>query len=100
MIKFKDKDDEFKKQILFSNCKLRGDSKTGLLCGCIYYACLKNGFCIISNVLADKANIKPKYVHIMMNGKIVKTGDYNLALEVEKNGYSKINNMSEIETYE
>ena len=44
--------------------------------------------------------IKPKYVHIMMNGKIVKTGDYNLALEVEKNGYSKINNMSEIETYE
>lgn len=63
MIKFKDKDDEFKKQILFSNCKLRGDSKTGLLCGCIYYACLKNGFCIISNVLADKANIKPKYVH-------------------------------------
>ena len=36
----------------------------------------------------------------MMNGKIVKTGDYNLALEVEKNGYSKINNMSEIETYE
>ncbi len=44
--------------------------------------------------------IKPKSVHIMMNGKIVKTGDYNLALEVEKNGYSKINNMSEIETYE
>lgn len=44
--------------------------------------------------------IKPKYVHIMMNGKIVKTGDYNLALEVEKSGYSKINNMSEIETYE
>ena len=37
--------------------------------------------------------IKPKYVHIMMNGKIVKTGDYNLALEVEKNGYSKINNL-------
>ncbi len=44
--------------------------------------------------------IKPDYVHIMKNGKIVETGDYNLALEVEKNGYSKINNISETETYE
>lgn len=37
--------------------------------------------------------IKPNYVHIMNNGKIVKTGDYNLALEVEKNGYTEINNI-------
>ena len=31
--------------------------------------------------------IKPDYVHMMVNGTIVKTGDYNLALEIEKNGY-------------
>jgi len=39
--------------------------------------------------------IKPDYVHMMMNGKIVKTGNYELALEIEKNGYAKINNISE-----
>ena len=31
--------------------------------------------------------IKPDYVHIMNNGSIVKTGDYRLALSIEKNGY-------------
>jgi Fe-S cluster assembly ATP-binding protein len=34
--------------------------------------------------------IKPDYVHMMVNGTIVKTGDYNLALEIEKNGYEKV----------
>lgn len=63
MEKFQGKDEDFKKQILFSNCRLRGDSKIGLLCACIFYACYKNGFCIICNVLAESANIKPKYVH-------------------------------------
>ncbi len=37
--------------------------------------------------------IEPNYVHIMNNGHIVKTGDYSLALEVEKNGYTEINNL-------
>lgn len=32
--------------------------------------------------------IKPQYVHMMVDGKIVKTGDYNFAFEIEKNGYS------------
>ena len=31
--------------------------------------------------------IKPDFVHILMNGKIQKTGDFQLALDVEKNGY-------------
>ena len=39
--------------------------------------------------------IKPNYVHVMMNGKIVKTGDYNLALDIEKNGYTELNKVSE-----
>ncbi len=33
--------------------------------------------------------IKPDYVHIMKNGKIVKTGDINLAFETEKVGYNE-----------
>lgn len=41
--------------------------------------------------------IKPNYVHIMNNGHIVKTGDFKLALEVEKNGYNSINEMREKE---
>lgn len=32
--------------------------------------------------------IKPDYVHVMVNGTISKTGDYNLALEIENKGYS------------
>lgn len=34
--------------------------------------------------------IKPDYVHMMVGGKIVKTGDYNLAFEIEKNGYAEL----------
>ena len=33
--------------------------------------------------------LKPDYVHILSNKKIVKTGDYNLVLDIEKNGYAK-----------
>ena len=36
--------------------------------------------------------IKPDIVHIMSDGKIVKTGDADLALYIEKNGYSEILN--------
>ena len=32
-------------------------------------------------------NIKVDYVHILVDGKIVKSGDYSLALEIEENGY-------------
>ena len=32
--------------------------------------------------------IKPDYVHVINNGTIVKTGDYNLAIDIEKNGYN------------
>ena len=31
--------------------------------------------------------IKPDYVHVMNNGHIINTGDYSLALEIEKSGY-------------
>jgi Fe-S cluster assembly ATP-binding protein len=31
--------------------------------------------------------IKPDYVHVLSNGKIVKSGDKGLALELESQGY-------------
>ena len=31
--------------------------------------------------------IKPDYIHVMQNGKIVKTGDFGLAQELEQKGY-------------
>jgi len=34
--------------------------------------------------------IKPDYVHIMKNGNIVETGDYSLALTIEKEGFENI----------
>ena len=34
--------------------------------------------------------IKPDFVHILKDGKIVKTGDYNLALELDSKGYEGI----------
>ena len=38
--------------------------------------------------------LKPDYVHILKDGKIRKSGDISLALEVEKEGYTGINVMS------
>jgi Fe-S cluster assembly ATP-binding protein len=34
--------------------------------------------------------IKPDFVHVMMNGKIVKSGDFSLAEDLEANGYDQI----------
>ena len=33
--------------------------------------------------------LRPDYVHILANKHIVKTGDYNLVADIEKNGYGK-----------
>lgn len=37
--------------------------------------------------------IRPNYIHIMANGKIIYTGDYKVAKEVEKYGYENITNI-------
>jgi Fe-S cluster assembly ATP-binding protein len=31
--------------------------------------------------------IQPDFVHVLSNGKIIKTGDKSLALELEEKGY-------------
>ncbi|MGB6328525.1 MAG: Fe-S cluster assembly ATPase SufC [Halarcobacter sp.] len=36
------------------------------------------------------SHIKPDFVHILKDGKIVKTGDYSLALELDSKGYEAI----------
>lgn len=40
--------------------------------------------------------IKPDFVHIMKDGKIVETSDITLALKIEKDGYDGINSISEM----
>ena len=34
--------------------------------------------------------LKPDFVHVMRNGKIIKTGDASLVSEIEKNGYENL----------
>ena len=48
------------------------------------------GFLVITHYQRLLDHIKPDIVHIMADGKIVKTGGPELAIEVEKNGYSDL----------
>jgi len=50
----------------------------------------KKSFLIITHYQRLLEYIVPDFVHIMYNGKIVKTGDKNLALEMEEKGYDWI----------
>ena len=52
------------------------------------------GFLVITHYQRLLDHLKPDVVHIMANGRIVKTGGPELALEVENNGYSEI--LSEV----
>ena len=52
------------------------------------------GFLVITHYQRLLDHIKPDLVHIMADGRIVKTGGPKLALEVENNGYSEI--LSEV----
>lgn len=45
------------------------------------------GFLVITHYQRLLDYIEPDYVHVMSDGKIVKSGDKSLALELEKNGY-------------
>lgn len=48
------------------------------------------GFLVITHYQRLLDHIKPDVVHIMANGRIVKSGGPELALEVENNGYADI----------
>ena len=60
----------------------------------------KTAILIITHYPRILEYIKPQYVHVMDKGRIVKTGNYSLALEIEKSGYTKINSTSENDIYE
>lgn len=40
--------------------------------------------------------LKPDFVHIMLNGKIIKSGDFKLATQIEKDGYRGINTNEDL----
>ena len=49
-----------------------------------------NSFLIITHYQRLLNYIKPDFVHIIADGKIVKSGDFSLALELEDKGYEEI----------
>ena len=51
-----------------------------------------NAVLIITHNTKILSNLKVDYVHILVNGKIVKTGTSELAKEIENNGYSEYKN--------
>jgi len=48
-------------------------------------------FLIITHYQRLLNYIKPDFVHVLKNGKIVKSGGFELALELEKKGYENLN---------
>lgn len=52
-----------------------------------------NAVLIITHNTKILKSLKVDYVHILVNGKIVKTGDQSLAAEIEEEGYSKYKNL-------
>lgn len=48
---------------------------------------VKRGFLVITHYQRLLDYIKPDYVHVMADGQIVKSGDADLALELEESGY-------------
>ena len=49
-----------------------------------------NSFLIITHYQRLLNYIKPDFVHVLKDGKIVKTGNFELALELEKQGYESL----------
>ena len=50
-----------------------------------------NSFLIITHYQRLLDYIKPDFVHVLMNGKIIKSGGSELAIELEKKGYESFN---------
>ena len=50
----------------------------------------ENSFLIITNYQRLLNYIKPDFVHVLKNGKIIKSGNFELAIELEKKGYEGI----------
>ena len=57
-----------------------------------YYQNYNPGMLLITHYQRLLDYVKPTHVHIISEGKIIKTGDYTLVNEIEKNGFENINN--------
>ena len=55
------------------------------------YKSKKNSFLIITHYQRLLDYIKPDFVHVLKNGQIIKSGDHELAKELEKVGYEDFN---------
>ena len=51
----------------------------------------KKSFLVITHYQRLLEYIKPDHVHVLSDGKIIKSGSSDLALELEKKGYKKLN---------
>lgn len=52
-----------------------------------------NAVLIITHNTKILENLKPDYIHVLIDGRIVKTGDYYLAKEIEENGYESFKKL-------
>jgi len=50
------------------------------------------GLLVITHYQRILHYLRPDFVHVLINGKIIKSGDANLAKAIERNGYEKIFN--------
>lgn len=57
----------------------------------------ERGFLVITHYQRILGYINPDYVHVLKNGKIIKSGGKNLALELEEKGYSWLEEEQPIE---
>ena len=63
-----------------------------------YYKEYNPGILLITHYKRLLEYIKPTHVHIIQDGKIVKTGDYSLVDEVEESGFNNIKRVTTIGT--
>ncbi|HTX19950.1 MAG TPA: Fe-S cluster assembly ATPase SufC [Bacteroidota bacterium] len=55
----------------------------------------RNAVVVVTHYQRLLNHIVPDFVHVLVNGKIVKSGDKNLALELESNGYDSVKEEAE-----
>lgn len=65
-----------------------------------YYQKQKPAILLVTHYQRLLDYIKPDYVHVMMNGKIIKNGDSSFVKEIEIKGYDKIKETSTIDVEE
>ncbi|KAJ4977686.1 hypothetical protein NE237_008466 [Protea cynaroides] len=53
----------------------------------------KNSFLMFTHYQLLLEYIKPKYIHIMDRGRIVKTGDFSIVEMLEKEGYKALSSV-------